>query len=165
MSDNEPKTARSDPRGRAWIDAAVCGFVALLWLAAGTLKLVDPAAFARDIDTYRLVPSFTAAGLAVYLPWLEITIATGLCLPRLREASRLLSVVLLAIFSAALLSALARNLDVRCGCFGIENGRSAAALWGALARDVAMIAGLMLTRPKSTRPSLAGGRQSSASPG
>ena len=63
---------------RAQVGGLACGLVALVWLAAGALKLIDPAAFARDIEHYRLVPAVVAATLSVYLPWLELVLGVGL---------------------------------------------------------------------------------------
>ena len=131
---------------RARFGGAACGFVALVWLVAGVVKLIDPASFARDIGHYRLVPAVVAVALSVYLPWLEIALGVGLCLPRTHNAARWLSFALLGVFCGALVSALVRGLDVRCGCFGLETGEGDQALWFALARDLLMIAALSVSR-------------------
>src|SRR5436189_5359587 len=43
-----------------------------IFLYAGALKALDPAQFASDIATYKILPWPTRAPLTFYLPWLEI---------------------------------------------------------------------------------------------
>jgi putative oxidoreductase len=119
--------------------------VVLVWLMAtalagvfgyaGSLKLRDPAAFATDIENYQLLSSGPSALLAVYLPWLELLLAAGLLLPRWRRSAGLLVIVLMAVFTVAVLAAMARGLNIDCGCFGHD----AASLHWALVRDVALL--------------------------
>lgn len=85
---------------------------------AGASKLLDPAAFAASIDAFRLVPSAVAAVLAVFLPWLEIIVAVALLWRRTRDAAAWLITLMLVAFTAALVTAAFRGLDVSCGCFG-----------------------------------------------
>jgi uncharacterized membrane protein YphA (DoxX/SURF4 family) len=102
---------------------------------AGSLKVRDPAAFATDIENFQLVTSGPSALLAVYLPWLELLLAAGLLLPRWRRPSALLSCMLLAVFTFAVVAAMVRGLDINCGCFG----HAASPLHWALIRDVALL--------------------------
>jgi uncharacterized membrane protein len=138
-----PDSSRAHAPWRKRLDVAVRALVAALWIVAAFLKLADPAAFARDIENYRIVPSFAAAAVAVYLPWLEIALGLALWIPRFREEARVLSLVLLVGFCGALTSALARGLDIECGCFG-GGGPDASASW-ALARNLVLIALLAAT--------------------
>ena len=119
--------------------------VALLLLFAGATKLGDPARFAIEIGNYRLVSPLVAGLLAVYLPWLEIALGLGLCVPRWRPAARLLATGLLLVFCVALVAALARGIDIRCGCFGRAGGSTSAG-W-ALARNAGLIALLAVACP------------------
>lgn len=123
--------------------------VATTFAVAGVLKLADPAGFAADIGHYRLVSPLVAAGLALYLPWFEITLAVGLFVPRLRRAARLLGLVLLFAFCTALISALARGLDIRCGCFGGDGGEGVTAGL-ALARNTLLVVLLCFARPRAS---------------
>jgi uncharacterized membrane protein YphA (DoxX/SURF4 family) len=98
------------------------GFLRILtssvFLAAGVLKLRDPDAVLVAVYQYKLL-SWQASGMfATYLPYLEITTALCLWIPRLRLGASLLSIGLYVLFITALASAVARNLDVSCGCFG-----------------------------------------------
>lgn len=113
----------------AWLLAA-------LFALAGVLKLADPAAFAADIGNYRLVPVPVAAGLALWLPWFEVTVAVALVWPRWRREGAVLAGGLLVVFCAALGSVLWRGIDLECGCFG--RGSAATPAW-ALARNAGML--------------------------
>jgi hypothetical protein len=127
MTDPNSIPARSPWRRRADLFART--LVGGLWIAA--------AAFTRDIEHYRIVSASVAAAASVYLPWLEISLGLGLWLPRFREAARWLSILLLSGFCGTLVSALARGLDIDCGCFG-TGGPKASASW-ALVRNLVLI--------------------------
>ena len=120
----------------------------LAW--AGVAKLGDPARFAADIDNYRLLPPALAAMAAVYLPWLELGLAAGLLVPRLRVVARLLALGLILVFCAALCSAWARGLDIRCGCFGGSAGGASTAQ--ALGRNAVLVALLVWGGSRPPRP-------------
>lgn len=92
---------------------------AVLFAVAAIPKLADPAAFARDIEGFRLLPPLAVYLAALSLPWMELLIAVALlAVPRLRLGAWTLTTAFLAIFTVALGSAAARGLDIRCGCFG-----------------------------------------------
>ena len=153
---NLPEPSVSAPSSaspwRARFDLFARALVSVLWLAAGAFKLADPAAFARDIEHYRLLPALGSAALAVYLPWLELVLGVALWLPRFREAARGLSLALLGVFGVVLAAALVRGLDIRCGCFG-ASGPDSSAAW-ALARNAVLALLLWGGRRLSPSPSL-----------
>jgi Methylamine utilisation protein MauE len=89
-----------------------------LFLLAGGLKILDPAAFAVEIEHYQLVPWWSCALLALFLPWLEICVGIGLLAQPVWRGALAWATGLLLLFSAALLSAMLRGLSIDCGCFG-----------------------------------------------
>ena len=92
--------------------------VATLFVWTGLLKLQSPDAAHIAIFQYRLV-SWEAAGvLSTLIPMLELCAALGLLIPRLRLGGLSLCMGLLFVFCGALATALLRNLDISCGCFG-----------------------------------------------
>ncbi len=113
-----------------------------VFVVAGALKLRDPAGFANDIANYQLAPAL-APLLAAVLPSLEVVI--GLALLALgapwRRAAALCAAGLIVMFTVAAGSALARGIDVACGCFGSAGG---AVGWTTLARDAALLAAAAL---------------------
>lgn len=102
--------------------------VALLFLYAGGLKALDPAAFARDIENYQILSAWPSAFLALYLPWLELLAAAALLLGRARQGALSMLLVLCVAFVTALASAWYRGLDINCGCFGENSSTVVTAL-------------------------------------
>lgn len=98
-------------------------------LVAGSLKLAEPEPFALAISYYHLLARQMLQPLAYLLPPLEIFAALALFAPGSRRAAWLLCGALFAVFSLAVGSAVARGLDVSCGCFG---GSSTVSWWHLL---------------------------------
>lgn len=93
------------------------GFFALfLW--AGSLKLLDPSAFAQDISHYRVVPDKLVPALAVGLPVLECVVALALLTRAYLRGAAWLGAGMLALFAGAMAQAKLRGIDLDCGCFG-----------------------------------------------
>lgn len=89
-----------------------------LFLIAGLTKAYDPAGFATEIQKYHLVPWVGGVLLALFLPWVEIFAGGALFLKRFQRGALLLISAMLIVYSAALISAMARGLNIDCGCFG-----------------------------------------------
>jgi uncharacterized membrane protein YphA (DoxX/SURF4 family) len=106
-----------------------------VWAAAG--KITDPQGFARAIWNYRILPEAVVPVLAVGLPVLEIVAAAALLIPPLQKGGALILLGMLAVFIVALGSAMARGLDVDCGCFGEGSSTVGPML---IARNVALAA-------------------------
>ncbi len=88
-----------------------------LFLYAGLIKGADVIAFARNVANYQLLPYAWNYLVAATLPPVE-TIA-GLLLvvnQRVRPAAVVIGGLNL-VFIAALISVIARGLDIDCGCF------------------------------------------------
>jgi putative oxidoreductase len=109
-----------------------------LFVVAGVLKLRDPTAFATDIANYQLLPGL-APYLAAALPLTEVL--AGLLLVVGRGAWRLSAAVAIGLmmlaFTGAASSALARGIDISCGCFGGDRGTVDGL---TIARDLALLA-------------------------
>ena len=99
------------------LTVAVRLFLGVLLLAASIGKVTQPDAFAQSIANYRILPPPFPMVVATILPWVELF--CGLCLIAgfyLRGSSALV-VLLFAVFTGTVLSALVRHLDIACGCF------------------------------------------------
>jgi len=96
--------------------------VGLVLVVAAIDKAADPSAFAVSITNYKLVSEGPALALATILPWIELV--TGLCVlfGVLRTGGAVVASGLFAIFAALMASALARGLDISCGCFSQDPG-------------------------------------------
>lgn len=94
----------------------------LLFIAAALPKLRDPAGFANAVGHYHLLPETAERILALVLPALELLVGACLLLGVLDAGASLLVLVLMIVFTAAVGSAVARGLDISCGCFDTEDG-------------------------------------------
>lgn len=88
-----------------------------LFIVASFDKIADPLAFAASITNYKLTSSFVALASATVLPWIELICGVLLLLGFLRNGAGLVLMCLMAVFTVAVISALARGLDISCGCF------------------------------------------------
>ena len=115
------------------------------FLLAGVLKWRDADSALIAVYQYQIL-SWEASGvLATVLPFLEITTAFGLWVPRLRLGACVLCVLLYLLFIGALASAVARNLDVTCGCFGTTDLHATA--FRRILEDAVLLGlGLFLTK-------------------
>jgi putative oxidoreductase len=125
-----------------------------LFIYAGAMKVLDPAAFALDVLNYRILPWVPSAALALYLPWLEIVCGGALILRRGETAALWLLNGLMLVFVIAIVTAKIRGIDVSCGCFG-SSGKPGV-FWQMIARDLAILCGLLAvlfgTAPHSKTP-------------
>jgi len=117
-------------------------------------KLQDPALFADTVSRYDMLPGRLLGFFAAVMPAAELVAGAALAfLPWRREAAVAVC-VLLAMFLIALVQALARGLDISCGCFGVdESDTGARGLAKAILRDVALLAPALwlALRPYSPR--------------
>lgn len=114
-----PALRRNLLRALDW--AARLAVVAMFVLAA-VPKLFDPVAFAKAITNYRLVLPVIGQdyvyAVAIVMPALELVAAGALLLPRWKKAGALLCGALLLLFIVLIGQAVARGLNIDCGCFG-----------------------------------------------
>ena len=106
-----------------------------------SIRFADPAAFANDIDNYKILPWTIGVALAFYLPWLEIFCGVALIVRRLYLGGLSILTALISIFIVATIAAKVRGLDITCGCFG-----HASKNWsfsGHMALDLAILAALL----------------------
>ena len=113
--------ARNTEKLKRMLPFVVCCSLAAVFLYAGASKALDPASFAAALDNYRLLPHVGVIVAAIYLPWLEIVVGLGLLWPRTRAGALTVLSTLATSFTLAIGSALARGLDIDCGCFGMNH--------------------------------------------
>ena len=100
-------------------------------------KLAHPGAFATAISHYRLVPVALLHAFAMLLPVVEAVAGLALVLGWRRRGAALVCTALLVVFLAAIASALARGLDISCGCFHTDGGHAVGV--GLLWRDLLLL--------------------------
>ncbi len=92
--------------------------LAALFLYAGISKLADVRTFAVDVANYRVLPAVLVGPFAAAIPGVEVACGIGLLRVRSARAAALLALALLAAFTIAAAQALARDINIDCGCFG-----------------------------------------------
>src|SRR5205807_9403291 len=83
-----------------------------------SIRFADPAAFANDIDNYKILPWTIGVALAFYLPWLEIFCGIALIVRYFYRGALSILMALILVFTLATTAAKVRGLDITCGCFG-----------------------------------------------
>jgi uncharacterized membrane protein YphA (DoxX/SURF4 family) len=124
--------------------------VGLTFIYASYYKLIDPGAFARSIWYYHMVPGELLNLMALVLPMLELVCGLALIVGLWYRGSLLWVALMTVMFLVALLSAVARGIDIDCGCFKAGKASSDSALkalWFDLGLLVAVVQ-LLLSRSR-----------------
>ena len=121
-----------------WLVLACRLGVGGVFLFAAWDKLLHPAAFAQVIHYYHLVPAALLHPWAHLLPVLEVVLGVALVTGVMRRGAALLAAGLTVVFMIAIASALARGLDISCGCFHTDGGHGVGL--DLLVRDLALLA-------------------------
>jgi hypothetical protein len=92
--------------------------IGVVFAWAALAKIGDVRAFAVDVHNFRIVPIAVENLVALTLPWIELVAAMSLVLGVRARSGAIVSLALLVAFTLAVAAALARGLDIECGCFG-----------------------------------------------
>lgn len=109
-----------------------------IFVWSGVVKIMDPAGFSANIGNYRLLPYEWNNLLAITLPWIEAVAGVLLIAGLWKRANALLIAGMLIVFIIAIGQAVARDLNIDCGCFGTVGGRKVGII--AIGEDIAMLA-------------------------
>jgi len=112
--------------------------LAVLFLTAAVPKLMNLEDFAIAVHNYRLLPSVLVGVTAVVLPGVEAVAGLALLSRRWRSVAVWTVVGLCAVFTIASASAIARGLNIECGCFGVLVRRKVG--YAFLAQNVGLLA-------------------------
>jgi len=105
-------------------------------LVSAVGKIADPAGFAESVAAYRILPNFLINPFAMVLPWVEVFVGLSLINRISVSGSALLAIVLSFVFLVAVISAMARGLDIECGCFTVAKSKVG---WELIARDLILL--------------------------
>ena len=92
--------------------------IGLVLLAAALAKIGNPAALAIQISHYDLIPAGPRNLLAITLPWIELLAGLALVSGARARPGAWLAVALMVVFTLAVAQAMARGINIECGCFG-----------------------------------------------
>lgn len=120
-----------------------------LFLYAGVIKILTPAAFAGSIANYQVLPYAGNYLAAAILPWIEV-ICGALLVTGWRARSAAAMVAFMnAFFIILLFSTVARGLDIDCGCF--KQGGDKTTAWTAIFRDTMFLVAAVFVYRKGTK--------------
>lgn len=131
--------------GRAWADGlAAAGRIGLgaCLIVGGVPKLARPQDFLGIVYDYELVSRSGGLVVAMALPALELLLGACLVLGVFLPGALLGACLLFAAFTAAVGSAIWRQLPISCGCFGADPN-SVIDVW-TLARTGGLLVGACL---------------------
>ena len=89
----------------------------IVFIYASIGKIFNPMDFSLAIQNYRILPEPLINFVAIILPWIELYCGIFIILGILTRVSAATLVILTTVFIFALISALARGLDISCGCY------------------------------------------------
>jgi putative oxidoreductase len=126
-------------KGHALVALAARLYLAAIFLYACLHKIADPRAFALDVATYEILPLWAVNAVALWLPWVELAAALCLALGLRVRAGAWLVALMMAVFLVAIGAALARGLDLSCGCFASQGAAEDPISWRTMVRDIAWL--------------------------
>jgi putative oxidoreductase len=129
------------PVGRVAVIASRLVLAGLFAMAA-VPKILDPTSFARDVENYHLLPPELVAIVAVLLPPLELVLSIALLTGVHARGAAIVTGGLLLAFAGGMAQAIARGIDLDCGCFGSALAMEVSG-W-TIARNLALFALAML---------------------
>jgi putative oxidoreductase len=128
-----------DWRGHAVFALAARLYLGVIFLLACWHKLLQPAAFALDIATYQILPLGLVNLLAIVLPWVELAAGLMLLLGLRTRAAALLVAGMMIMFTVAIATAVAKGLDMSCGCFASQGAAEDPISWRTILRDTSWL--------------------------
>ncbi len=103
----------------AAFEVVVSIVVAVIFLQSAAAHLQNPYQFLSSVYQYELVGATSGRYLAMIIPYLQLVLAFCLIGRLFVPGALLASAGLLLMFVVAQSSALWRDLDISCGCFGV----------------------------------------------
>ncbi len=139
-------------RGHAWLALPLRWYLGLVFLVACVHKILHPASFALDVATYDVLPLVLVNFMAIALPWVELAAGVMLIVGFKARAGSLLVAGMMVVFIVALLMAMAKGLDMSCGCFASQGMEEDPISGWTVLRDLGWLAGSMYVFVFDRRP-------------
>lgn len=103
---------------KSWLGLLARLVVGGVWVAAGAVKLPDPAASVQAVRAYQLLPPSIVPTVGQLLPMVEIVVGLSLVAGLLTRGAAVVSALLFVAFLVGIISVWARGITIDCGCFG-----------------------------------------------
>jgi uncharacterized membrane protein YphA (DoxX/SURF4 family) len=123
--------------------------IGLLFVVSGLAKIWSSEAFALQIHNFRVMPMWPENLVAMTLPWVELLAGLSLVLRVRPRGGALVASVLMAFFTLLIAVALARGLDVECGCFGTADATRVGFVKLGQNFGMLVLSAIGLVRPRS----------------
>ncbi len=101
---------------------AVRLLLGLLFIYSGIIKIDDTGYFVKSLDNYKLVPPEFVNIFALLIPAVELIVGAFLLLGIFVKETALVADIMMIVFIVVIITAIARGLDIECGCFGTSDG-------------------------------------------
>jgi hypothetical protein len=125
-------------------------FFGSVFVFSGSLKLFHTNEFIKAISYYRLLPEEVEVGIAFIIIISEIILGCLACFNLWVWRSIFILLVMLGIFTLAMMSAVIRGIDLSCGCFGpleiVDRVSGLRAFFPFIRNGVLIAVGLFLIR-------------------
>lgn len=118
------------------------------FIVAGVLKIASPDKFAGDISNYRLLPHILINLVAILLPWVEVVAGFVVIIGPWVRAGAVVILAMTVMFFTVITSALARGLNIECGCFGTVGGKHIGLVNLAIDSTLLCLSALLVRRSK-----------------
>ncbi len=93
-------------------------YLSLVFIFSGLEKINDLQSFAQSIENYKILPLYLVNIAAIIIPWIEVVAGSLLLFGIWIKENSIIILTLLFIFTVALIIALAKGLNINCGCQG-----------------------------------------------
>jgi putative oxidoreductase len=90
-----------------------------IFTVSGLSKIADPISFYSTLMGFRILPDSLLSFMAVSMPWLELLLGLAVLLGILYTTGALMLAAINTVFALAIVSVIARRIDIDCGCFGL----------------------------------------------
>lgn len=122
-----------------------------MFVYASFYKIIEPGSFAKSIWYYHLVPGDLINLMAIILPWVELLVGLALIGGVAYRGAVLWANLMLVIFIIALMTTIARGINIDCGCFQAAASGTHSAWWSLLFDIGAMALSVQLWLSSSRR--------------
>jgi uncharacterized membrane protein YphA (DoxX/SURF4 family) len=127
----------------------------LVFITSALGKIANPAQFADDVAAYRLLPLYMVNLFAITLPWVELLCGLSLINGFALRSGALLVGLLNIMFITASATAMARGLDIECGCLTVARSKVG---WGLIARGLVFLTLALLVLLRADQDTVQGSR-------
>ena len=111
-------------------------FFGSVFIIASVEKIAYPETFAVSVEAYNILPLALVNIFSLVLPWLELLCGVFLVGGFYLKASASILTTCLGVFVVAILSAMMRQLNIDCGCFGPAHSTPVG--WSKVIEDIGL---------------------------